>query len=66
MNQHAQVMKAPDFEKYVKEKYGGKWHNTAAKLANGLTLDKNQSLTFFSVQTIIELFNKQSILYHYE
>ena len=42
----AQVMKAADLEKYAKEKYGEKWLDAAANLASGLTLDKNQSLTY--------------------
>ena len=48
----AQVMKAADLEKYAKEKYGEKWLDAAANLASGLTLDKNQSLTY---QQVIEV-----------
>ena len=44
----AQVMKASDLEKYAKEKYGDKWLDAAANLASGLTLDKNESLTYQS------------------
>jgi hypothetical protein len=51
MNVQAQVMKASDLEKYAKEKYGDKWLDAAANLASGLTLDKNQSLTY---QQVIE------------
>ena len=51
MNLQAQVMKAADLEKYAKEKYGDKWLDAAANLASGLTLDKNQSLTY---QQVIE------------
>ena len=47
----AQVMKAADLEKYAKSKYGDKWIDAAANLASGLTLDKNQSLTY---QQVIE------------
>ena len=47
----AQVMKAADLEKYAKQKYGDKWIDAAANLANGMTLDKNESLTY---QQIIE------------
>ncbi len=47
----AQVMKAADLEKYAKNKYGEKWIDAAANLAQGLTLDKNESLTY---QQIIE------------
>lgn len=50
-NMQAQVMKASDLEKYAKEKYGDKWLDAAANLAKGLTLDKNQSLTY---QQVIE------------
>ncbi|MBR1395575.1 MAG: DUF4468 domain-containing protein [Prevotella sp.] len=45
----AQVMKAADLEKYAKEKYGDKWLDAAKNLAEGLTLDKNESLTYQQV-----------------
>jgi len=51
MNVQAQVMKAADLEKYAKNKYGDKWLDAAANLASGLTLDKNESLTY---QEVIE------------
>lgn len=51
MSAQAQIMKAADLEKYAKERYGDKWTEAAANLANGLTLDKNQSLTY---QQVIE------------
>ena len=51
MNVQAQVMKAADLEKYAKNKYGDKWLAAAANLASGLTLDKNESLTY---QEVIE------------
>ena len=51
VNIQAQVMKAADLEKYAKNKYGDKWLDAAANLASGLTLDKNQSLTY---QEVIE------------
>ena len=47
----AQVMKAADLEKYAKQKYGDKWFDAAANLSKGLTLDKNESLTY---QQVIE------------
>ena len=47
----AQVMKSADLEKYAKQKYGDKWLDAAANLASGITLDKNESLTY---QQIIE------------
>lgn len=50
-NVQAQVMKAADLEKYAKEKYGEKWLDAAANLAEHLTLDKNESLTY---QQVIE------------
>ena len=51
MSTQAQVMKAADLEKYAKERYGDKWIEAAKNLASGLTLDKNQSLTY---QEVIE------------
>lgn len=45
----AQVMKASDLEKYAKERYGDKWLDAAKNLAQGLTLDKNESLTYQQV-----------------
>lgn len=47
----AQVMKAADLEKYAKQRYGDKWLDAAANLAQSITLDKNQSLTY---QQVIE------------
>ena len=48
---NAQVMKGTDLEKYAKEKYGDKWLDAAKNLSTGLTLDKNESLTY---QQVIE------------
>ena len=48
---NAQVMKSSDLEKYAKERYGDKWIDAAMNLASGLTLDKNESLTY---QQVIE------------
>ena len=45
----AQVMKAADLEKYAKERYGDKWLDAAMNLAEGLTLDRNESLTYQQV-----------------
>ena len=45
----AQVMKAADLEKYAKERYGDKWVDAAANLAQDLTFDKNESLTYQQV-----------------
>ena len=47
----AQVMKTADLEKYAKQHYGDKWLDAAKNLASGLTLDKNESLTY---QQVIE------------
>ncbi len=44
-----QVMKAADLEKYAKQKYGDKWVDAARNIASGLTLDKNESLTYQEV-----------------
>ena len=49
MTVQAQVMKAADLEKYAKEKYGDKWLDAAKNLVEGLTLDKNESLTYQQV-----------------
>ena len=49
MTVQAQVMKAADLEKYAKERYGDKWLDAAKNLAEGLTLDKNESLTYQQV-----------------
>ena len=49
MKTQAQVMKAADLEKYAKERYGDKWLDAAKNLAEGLTLDKNESLTYQQV-----------------
>ena len=51
LSTQAQVMKTADLEKYAKQKYGDKWLNAAKNLATGLTLDKNESLTY---QQVIE------------
>ena len=51
MNAQAQVMKVADLEKYAKERYGAKWLDAAMTLSGGLTLDKNESLTY---QQVIE------------
>ena len=51
LNAQAQVMKTADLEKYAKQKYGDKWLDAAANLSKGLTLDKNESLTY---QQVIE------------
>ena len=52
---NAQVMKASDLEKYAKEKYGDKWIDAARNLAENLTLDKNESLTY---QEVVEATGK--------
>jgi len=52
MTVQAQVMKTADLEKYAKEKYGDKWLDAAKNLSAGLTLDKNESLTY---QEVIEV-----------
>jgi hypothetical protein len=48
---NAQVMKGTDLEKYATEKYGDRWLDAAKNLSTGLTLDKNESLTY---QQVIE------------
>ena len=49
LNLQAQVMKTADLEKYAKERYGEKWLDAAKNLAESLTLDKNESLTYQQV-----------------
>ena len=51
INLQAQVMKVADLEKYAKQHYGDKWTDAAKNLAESLTLDKNESLTY---QQVIE------------
>lgn len=51
-NVQAQVMKSADLEKYAKQRYGDRWLDAALNIAEDLTLDKNQSLTY---QEIIEV-----------
>ena len=51
-NVQAQVMKSADLEKYAKQRYGDSWLDAALNIAEDLTLDKNQSLTY---QEIIEV-----------
>ena len=51
MSVQAQVMKTADLEKSAKQRYGDKWLDAAKNLAAGLTLDKNESLTY---QQVIE------------
>ena len=51
MSVQAQVMKTADLEKYAKQRYGDKWVDAAANIAKGITLDKNESITF---QQVIE------------
>ena len=45
----AQIMKSADLEKYAKQRYGDKWIDAAANIAQGLSLDKNESLTYQEV-----------------
>ena len=45
----AQVMKSADLEKYAKERYGEKWLDAAKTIAEGLTLDRNENLTYQQV-----------------
>ena len=51
MSVQAQIMKTADLEKYAKQRYGDKWVDAAANIAKGITLDKNESITF---QQVIE------------
>ena len=46
---HAQLMKPADLEKYAKERYGERWLDAARNLAENLTFDKNENLTYQEV-----------------
>lgn len=46
---NAQLMRAEELETYAKEKYGDKWKDAAANLAQTLSLDKNNGLTFTEI-----------------
>ncbi len=54
----AQVMKAADLEQYAKERYGDKWIEAAANLAETLVLDKNENLTY---QQVVEAPGKTKV-----
>ncbi len=45
----AQIMRAEELEKYAVEKYGDKWTEAAENLGAGISLDKNNSLTYTQV-----------------
>lgn len=45
----AQVILTEDLEKYAKQRYGSKWKDAAANLAQTISLDKNKALTFTEV-----------------
>lgn len=46
---NAQILRTEELEKYAKEKYGEKWETAAVNLGKGLTLDKNNSLTYTQI-----------------
>lgn len=52
---NAQILRAEELEEYAKEKYGEKWVEAAENLAQTLSLDKNNALTYTQ---IIEAPNK--------
>ena len=45
LSAQAQIMKSADLEVYAKKRYGDKWLDAAKNLSEGLSFDKNQSLT---------------------
>lgn len=49
LSANAQLMRASELETYAKERYGDKWKEAAANLAQNLSLDKNNSLTYVEV-----------------
>lgn len=46
---NAQIFRADELEKYVKEKYVEKWVDVATNLGSQLTLDKNNAITYVQV-----------------
>ena len=46
---NAQLLRTEELEEYAKEKYGEKWVDAAENLASGLTLDKNNGLTYVQI-----------------
>ena len=60
---NAQFMRAEELEKYAKERFGSKWSDAATNIAQNITLDKNNSLTYIQVvncpgQTKDQLYQK--------
>lgn len=49
MSVNAQIIQTEELENYAKEKYGEKWVDAAANLAEDIQLDKNNSLTYVQV-----------------
>ncbi len=46
---NAQILRAEELEEYAKEKYGEKWVEAAENLAQTLSLDKNNALTYTQI-----------------
>ena len=46
---NAQILRAEELEEYAIDKYGDSWVDAAKNLANTLTLDKNNALTYTQV-----------------
>lgn len=46
---NAQILRTEELEEYAKEKYGEKWVEAAENLAQTLSLDKNNALTYTQV-----------------
>ncbi len=46
---NAQILRTEELEEYAKEKYGEKWVEAAGNLAQTLSLDKNNALTYTQV-----------------
>ena len=46
---NAQILRAEELEDYAKEKYGENWIDAATNLADTLSLDKNNALTYTQV-----------------
>ncbi|MBQ1972916.1 MAG: DUF4468 domain-containing protein [Paraprevotella sp.] len=46
---NAQILRAEELERYAKERYGGRWEEAAGNLADSLSLDKNNALTYVQI-----------------
>ena len=62
----AQVMKASDLEKYAKQRYGEKWLDAAANLAQGLSFDKKYKIEPLYGQQDVNKAMRHFVTYGYD